>query len=276
MVKSEPGELTDQQATEGKEPMEAIIMKWLLTVVGVVMLLGTSIYSVAIGHQIASIGQIVGGLAVLAFANLNRIAKFKVSGTGFEAEMEKARAITKEAKGAIDELRELGLLIADMSLSLTNRLGRWGTTYTDEEKDAVRKNVISILNQLGVQEQKIQNLLSESHAWVDFDYTFAILGGNEIPQIPSFDLREACVAERRALLARGIANPPTPEELRDYLSKNQMLSREREKFIEDYDYYRQHRKHRRPDAWLNRGQLSQLMVQPNGAQSQSVLPGGNQ
>jgi hypothetical protein len=268
MVKSESGELTDQQAAEEKQHREAIIMKWLLTAVGVVMLLGTSIYSIAIGHQIASIGQIVGGLAVLIFANLDRIAKFKVSGTGVEAEMYKVRAVTEQAKSAITELQALGVLVAKLSLSLVKRQGRYGR-YSDVQQDDIREDVIRVLDKLGVNERKIQDALSEWHEWVEFDYAYAILGGDAMPE-NVLQARD----ESYALLIDGVARRPTPEVLRSFLANHNVLSPEREQYIEDYEYYRINRIHRRPDAWRNRGQLGQLLVQPYNGHTQQVRPEG--
>jgi len=233
-------------------------MRWFLTILAVLMI-AASVVGGVMGHRVVVIGEIVGALAVLAFANLDRIDKFKASSTGIEVEM---RKLVEQAKGTIAELQALGVLVATLSLSFVKRQGRRGP-YTDEQQDAIREDITRVLVKLGVPDGQIQDALFEWHQWVEFDYVHAILGGNAIPQT----LGAAVQDQRRALLERGITNPLTPEGLRTFLVSHQVLTPEREAYIEDYAYYRAHRKHRRPDAWRLRGNLGQLIVQPGPVQS---------
>jgi hypothetical protein len=219
-------------------------MKMLLTTVALLMF-GVGMTAAYMGHHAALTGGIIIGFACLGFANLDQISKFKASATGFEIEKTVA-----QAKSAIVELQDLGVLVAKLSLSLVKRQGRWGT-YSDEQQDAIREDVNQVLKRLGVPERKIQDAESEWHDVVEFDYVHAILGGKAISQV----LSNIEQNEKRALLGDGFPHRPTSTELRAFLSDHDLLSPEREELIKDYDYYRNNRVHRRPDVWKNRRQL---------------------
>ena len=62
-------------------------------------------------------------MALLFFANLERFKRLKVDKSGFEAE---TREVIREAKSTINELQDLSKIMANISLGLLKRAGRFG------------------------------------------------------------------------------------------------------------------------------------------------------
>ncbi len=192
-------------------------------------------------------------LALLLFANLDRIAVFKAGKSGFEAQTREITKVVDQAKSAIKELQDLARIVAATTLSLVQRSGRLGG-YTDSEKEEVKQSILRLLTQLDLTEEVRKGVLSEWHSWNELDYVFYILGGNTIPR--DFDAQQ--VQEWKELRARGRENRPTPYELKYFLEKHQRLNDYREELIKDYEYYIKHREHRRPDVWAKRFEVERL------------------
>jgi len=227
-------------------------MKIVLTVIAIVAL-ACSLYAGFSGHDSVMWVAFLSFLALLLFANLDRIAVFKAGRLGFEAQTREITKVVDQAKSAIKELQDLARIVAATTLSLVQRSGRLGG-YTDSEKEEVKQSILRLLTQLDLTEEDKKGVLSEWHSWNELDYVFYILGGNTIPR--DFDAQQ--VQEWKALRARGRENRPTPDELKSFLEKHQRLNDYREELIRDYEYYTKHRQHRRPDVWAKRFEVERL------------------
>lgn len=246
---------SDWAAGKGEESMmqtnKDSKMQWFLTIVAVLAFIASAVIAI-LGHRFAGGLVDVVGIICLIVANPSQIAKLKLSLTGFDMETHNTLA---QAKDTLVELRALGALIARQSLSFVKRQGR-NAPYTDDQQDAIREDVMRVLDKLGVSTAQREEAETEWHQWVEFDYVYAILGGSARPQT----LLPVAQDERRALLESAFRGSPAPEVLRDFLARHQVLTLAREEYIKDYAYYREHRKHRRPSAWHDRDQLGQLIV----------------
>lgn len=180
---------------------------------------------------------------LLAVANLDRIAKFKASSSGFEAE---TRDVINKAKNTISELQSLARIFASVTFSTVMRAGRYGG-FEDDEKERIKESVLDVLKQCDVPESECHELLSDWYHHTEFDYVLAILGTSTIPQ--GFD-DIAMQDEWDAL--RDFKKIPAPQEVKDFLNKWGLLDETHSEFIKDYEFYIAHRKHRRPEVWKAR------------------------
>lgn len=219
------------------------IMKWFLTICSV-LTFGAGLAFGYLGHDGLLVAGLIGFGALLVAANLDQIAEFKASGSGIEA---KTREVVARAETAITELQLLATHLAELSLSIVKRLGRWDG-YTDEEQDAIRSSVLNVLEKLGIPESTKQSVLREWHRVVEFDYSHFILGGCRTPENAPSDV----MAEWSALRTGGITDFPAPEVLQTFLSKHGFLTPDLEELIRDYEHYRKNRIHRRPTVWQDR------------------------
>ena len=227
-------------------------MKWFL----VICAIGFLAAGMALGHlgdTMLLIFGFVGFVALLVTANLDRISQFKASRSGIEAH---TREIVARAETAVSELQLLAVHVAELSLSLVKRQGRWGG-YKDEELEQIRSSVFDVLTKLAIPEAKTEHVLDEWHRIVEFDYTHHILGGARIPD----KVTPEVLAEWKQLRAGGFAAYPLPQGLREFLAKNRYLTPELEEYLKDYEHYKMHRTHRRPAVWKERERWGYLEPQ---------------
>lgn len=225
-------------------------MKWFLSLVAVAALIAAMTFGY-LGHTDMLVSGLIASLAFLVAANLDRISQFKASASGIEAS---TRDVVNRAEGAIAELRILALHIAEVSLSLAVRHGRWGG-YSDAELDKLQLSVLSTLERLGIPEEQRLLALKEWHPVVEFDYAHFILGASRIPDGASPEEMKTWAALREG----GIARYPSPETLQQFLIETGFQSTARAEYIEDYRHYVKERQHRRPDVWRDRRNWGHLV-----------------
>jgi len=218
-------------------------MKWFLSISAVAALIAAMAFGY-LGHTDLLVAGLIASLALLVVANLDRVSEFKASAGGIEA---RTREVVNRAEGAIAELRILALHMAEVSLSLAKRQGRWDG-YSDEELDKLQSSVVSNLERLGIPEEQRLLAFKEWHRVVEFDYAHFVLGGSRIPDGASPEEMKTWSALREG----GIARYPSPDTLHQFLAANGFLSTMRLEYLEDYRYYTKEHRHRRPDVWRDR------------------------
>jgi len=180
---------------------------------------------------------------LLFVANLDHISEFKATGSGIEA---KTRDVLKRAEHTLNELQSLARIVSETTLSLVKRHGRWGG-YEDEEAERIKSAVLSVLADLKLSEAQQEEVLRDWHRFTEIDYAFYILGHSRIPE----DFEDKDIHKEWKALRR-LSPAATPDQLRAFLGKWQLLTPEREEQIKDYESYIKHRTHRRPDIWKQR------------------------
>lgn len=224
-------------------------MKYLLTIVAILVLIaGLAIGFV--GHAGVMAIAFFGFIGLLVAANLDRISEFKASRSGIEA---KTREVIARAETTLSELQLLGRNVAEVTLSLVKRSGRLGG-YTDDEQESIKESVLTVLKKVGVPEKELLDVLKDWHTFVEFDYAHAILGGHTVPE----GVDPAVAQEWKAIRSGGIVRVPTPEEIRTFLTKHRLSIDCLDDYLKDYEYYRLHRKHRRPEIWKDRSNWGRL------------------
>jgi hypothetical protein len=218
-------------------------MKWFLSIAAVAILIGGLVAGVYDAPWVMSV-SLAGSVALLIAANLDRISEFKASRGGVEA---KTRDILAQAQSAISELQLLAQSTGELTLSLVKRSGRLGG-YADDEAESIKQRVLDVLTKLGVRVNEHPEILEEWHRFTEFDYAHAILGGNRIPG----GVEAGVMADWNALREGGITRIPSPEEIRAFLEKHGLINVALLGYLDDYEYYRIHRVHRRPEVWSDR------------------------
>ena len=218
-------------------------MKWFLTITAAISMAASMAFGY-LGLNLLLFAGLFSSLGFLVAANLDRLSEFKASTSGIEA---RTRDVVNRAEGAIAELRILAIHIAEVSLSLAIRTGRWGG-FSDDELDKLKSSVDSNLERLGIAEEQRSLVLKDWHRIVEFDYAHHILGGSHIPE----DRNPEMMKEWSELRDGGFKSIPTPDVLEEFLKKHSFYSAASADYIEDYRYYFKNHAHRRPHVWRDR------------------------
>ena len=224
-------------------------MNYFLSITGVVII-GAGLAAGFLGHLAVMYAALSAFIACLFAANLDRISEFKASASGVEA---KTREVIARAESALSELQLLATTVGELTLSLVKRSGRIGG-YSDPEQESIKARVLQVLHNLGIPDKDLPGALEEWHRFIEFDYAHAILGGGTVPG----GVDHGVVGQWKELRGGGITRIPTPDEIREFLDKHGLMTRVRREYLEDYEHYRIHKAHRRPEVWQLRDQWGRL------------------
>lgn len=224
-------------------------MKWLLTISGILILVAGLAVGF-LGHLGVLAAAFFAFIALLITANLDRISEFKASRSGVEA---KTREVIARAENTLSELQLLARTVAEVTLSLVRRTGRWDG-YTDEEQESIKESVLRVLRKIGVAEADIPKLLAAWHTTTEFDYAHFVLGGSTIPDSAANEV----IAEWKELRDGGFERIATPDQIRAFLTRHGFMNDQLRERLFDYEHYRIHREHRRPLVWKDRGKWGRL------------------
>lgn len=195
-------------------------------------------------------GQVLSFLAAsvcLLLGNSHRIKWFKASATGIEAE---TRNVIREAKGTLAELRLVAKHFSAMFVTMMQADGRMGGGLSDDTREAMTSELLQNLRQIGLNEDEIEEVRLAERPFVLFDYAHHIrrhLGGRV-----SGEHRQEWDEFVKGDLQKGIGFEPTPDELEEFLGSVELLDDELLEHIEDYRFYSENSRHRRPDEWKRR------------------------
>lgn len=217
-------------------------MKWFLSITAISVLIGGLAVGF-LGELAVMSAAMLGFVALLIAANLDRIAEFKATKSGIEA---RTRDVIAKAESTLDELQLLARNVGELTLSLVMRSGRIGG-YDDDEQDKIKGSVLGVLRKVGIHEAEFPEILAEWNRFIEFDYSHAILGGHLVPEnAPN------AMGEWKALRRGSVADAPTPNEIREFLTKHGFMTDQLEEYLLDYEHFRQHKQHRRPEVWKQR------------------------
>jgi len=218
-------------------------MKLFLTLSGMAALIAGMTLDV-MGHTGSLVAGFLAFCLLLCCANLDRIAEFQASAGSITA---KTRDVVERAETAISELQVLACQVSRLSLSLVARQGRIGA-YTDHETTEMVESTRDVLKKLKIKESDIHDALSDWYLTTEFDYAHCIIGR-------SFEHGAGDAQARgdwEALRTGHIRGRPTPDAIRDFLVRHNLMDSVRQEYLADYEHYIAHREHRRPDVWERR------------------------
>ena len=223
-------------------------MKWTLTVAALVSF-AAGLWTGWHDHVAVLVAGSLGGAFLLFVANLDRISEFKATRTGVEA---RTREVLKKAEHTVSELHVLARIVGEVALSLVKRSGRLGG-YEDDEAERIKAGVLGALKEIGLSEGEFDDVLKDWHRLTQFDYVLYILGHSTVPQ--GFDDHRV-TKEWKAL--RSFDSLSTPEQVRTFLSRWDLLTDDRAGYLQDFEFYVVHKEHRRPEIWKTRDSWSTL------------------
>jgi hypothetical protein len=231
-------------------------MKWFLTIIGILIFVSALVAGLFFGASGWIMTIALGGLVVfLMFANLEHFSAFKFSQSGIEAQTREVRAVITKAESTLAELQLLARNVAEVTLSLVKRTGRWDG-YADDEADRIKTSVLAVLTKVGVPETDFPSILSDWNRFTEFDYAHFILGGGGSQVPDTQDL--AIIEEWKNLRHGGINDIPTPSTLRTFLTKHNFMTDNLDEYLKDYEHFLAYREHRRPEVWADRQHWERL------------------
>ncbi len=208
--------------------------------VGMVFLAGFDLRAAATASGVA-------GLVLLLFANLDKLKLFRLSAKGIEAETREVKQVVEQARVTLAQVQLLSVVVARVVLLLVQQTGRLGG-IPDEDAERIRSEVLATLDKLHLPRDVQDAIQADWHRLIIGDYCLHILGSPELPRGISPEQTE----EWKAIRRRGHTATVPPEEVENWLRSAGKLTPFRVALLEDYRYYLQHRKHRRPEVWKQR------------------------
>jgi hypothetical protein len=180
----------------------------------------------------------------MVFSCLDKFEFFK--GAGVEMKLREFRQVVDEGNVILNKLRAVTLFSAEAVLTQVIAMGRIGVD--NRLRRETKERVADILEIIKATPDEIDFVEKNWRKYTTVDYIFHILGGTTIPQVENAEVVEEWKELRKGI----IDNPPSPEKLRDFLGKHNMLTPEREGMIKDFEYYLANSMHRDEKAWENR------------------------
>ena len=228
-------------------------MKLLLTLAGLVSLFVGFIFGF-LGHLQILWASLIAMVFLLLCANADRVAEVTASSSGISA---KTRELVERTEGAITEIQALTMQLTKLGFSLVKRQGRI-SGFSAEEEQQIKADMLEVVRRVGVNESAIEQAIGEWNSFEELDYARGILGSGWHPSGASEELLSDWLRIRDFKF--GFA--PSPQALREFLEKHELLDVFRGGLVDDYEYFKNHRRHRRPNVWAKRDEWPPLNVGP--------------
>lgn len=178
---------------------------------------------------------------VALLGNMDRLESFKAGAGGIEG---KTREVVAKAEIAISEIQVLGEATASALFHLLDAGDRWGGSPAIE-KDAKKKELLEVLERLGVPKTRREQLKSTERKWVLIDYINGIT--DRLPKDPSKNQEWSRAWSDWSNLER-----PSPEQLTEIMKIVEPIEPWRVELKKDYDEYFRENRHRRAEIWAAR------------------------
>ncbi len=193
--------------------------------------------------EVASATTVIGaGFLLMAFANLDKFARFK--GAGFEAEM---RSIVREGHVTLEKHRELALNFAAIILS-TVSAGKFTGVNIFQRLD-FRRQLVADLERLEVSSESICRATEKFDDYIRHDHALKVV-------VPTFSLKDlddtnkeeimSLIRDRESIPSSAVGN------FREVVERAGIELPEVREAIEDLEYYDKEKKLRRPEVWYPR------------------------
>ncbi|MYM32256.1 hypothetical protein GTP58_28380 [Duganella sp. CY15W] len=176
----------------------------------------------------------------LAFAHIDKLESFK--GAGFEAKM---RDVLDEANATLHSLQNLARPLLLTNAANIAQSGRWHGIGREKEHKLISQ-LEALAKSLEIDDDEINDQFKDYYNYQYVDHIRFIADAMDRAHI-----KNEVVKERLAALTTGRIGyvPPTVTKVRDALAglqNNQLMWLE--PFVIDYEYYKENRKYRRPEA----------------------------
>jgi len=165
-------------------------------------------------------------------------AEFSVGPRGLKLKL-------RELEANIESLQKVLCALSRATLAGIINAGRTGGTPDDIQKQVIYQ-LVDALKGMKVDNPMLEAVFTELGEYTLFDYAHYILGGNSSPS--DTEVRN----DLKNLRSGGRKSPPSPDEIEKFLTQYDLFTDERRELVEDYRYFCQHSKHRRPEVWADR------------------------
>ena len=156
----------------------------------------------------------------------------------------------REAKDTIKELKELAKIISGATLSLIQSSNRFDG-MSDSKKSEIYDSIYTMLTNLNIPTNEINNAQSDWHDWVEFDYKLYILNPKkDHPEIPKEHLGDWHTFHSNFI---NKLKDVTASEIREGFKKYNGLTEKVDNLIGKLEYYEKNKKHKCQDTWEKRG-----------------------
>jgi|SaaInlStandDraft_5_1057022.scaffolds.fasta_scaffold01317_13 hypothetical protein len=160
----------------------------------------------------------------------------------------------RDVRKAINELKALADVNSRVVLELIQAKGRFRSFSADYEwkmYDSIEK----MLKGLGFKPEKIENIQSRWHKWVEHDYIFSLITNSIIhSEIPEENGKEweAVREDIKNKINKVDDISIQPDELRKKFQNVNGYTKKVKTIINDLEYYKKHKKHRSLEQWKKR------------------------
>jgi hypothetical protein len=202
-----------------------------------VAFLGLFAYLLFYSHD-GQLLSILAALVSLLGSRMREVLRFKFSATGIEAEM---RSLIDEAKATLEQLHLLAINQSKILLESVQAAGRYGGGSTQKDKELIRTSILVTLKKLGVESDKIDEVLAVERRYVRYDYCQAVTRN----LTPSETNRNAWNDFFSHSKRTGIGFEPGPDELEAFLDSVGLIDDEVKECLADYRHYDRTSTHRR-------------------------------
>jgi hypothetical protein len=200
-------------------------------------------------------------LALVAIANVDRLSHVKAG--DYEVHVREARLAVAQAQVSLEQVRSLAGALTRTNLEVLARVGILGA-YPDTEKLALKLQLDQELRKLGVPEEQVLLAGRSFDGMMRLRHVVHVKDAvaNVVPAEQNTTGSEMVKAFEEMRGARNL-DPASPSKVREYVKEKGWQSDDIEAALQDYEYYVEHGRHRRPEVW-ERPYLGEPRVAKNG------------
>jgi len=155
----------------------------------------------------------------------------------------------REISSSLKEMRQVIEADTRAIFELVQTQMRFGGV-SDDQKEVIYHNLTAVLKKAGFSKTEIEDVQERWHYWIGGDYVRDILTNSIYhPHVPN-ENKEEWSKKRKELCDK--TDSVTPHELREAFKAFDGYTDEVRELIDDFEYYRQNKQHRRPEVWAER------------------------
>ncbi len=217
------------------------LIKEILLVISIIAIM-TIATIMGFNNMKVEMGIIIGlGIPVWFFLTIEKFETFK--GAGIEAKLKKA---VSEANATVEELRELAVSLAEPTIVLITMSNRPFQYLPISSKIEMKDKVMTSLKNLKISDSQIDKTTSF------MDNVFIQDHLNKIKHYlekKNTEKKALEILEKDFIDFDKTPNKNISSKLFDFLDKEELIDENITAYMEDIDFYIEHKKIRRPDEW---------------------------
>lgn len=224
-----------------------------MMIVAMALVFVPALYVFVMNPEIKTATLLAGaGLLIAFLSRFNDI--IELSGFGVSA---KLKDTIKEAHATIEQVKDLAMVLAKSSLSNTARSGWWGG-LTDDQSQEFFKETVDVLKAVGLSENQIFEAGRDFQNCILRSYYMSLLGQTTIPDTDNSELRK----EWELLRKCPVETPHKVDVLKAFFIKYDLMTKDVQKRLDDYEYYFTHHEFKDFADYKNRDNWPERLIDP--------------